>query len=65
MSSYDELKTVGICALDDRTKYMTAKFVCKACESTVFWRELSCKGCDKMIEWCTVKKENGSFIIKL
>jgi len=60
MSSYEELKR-----LFNKSKYAPTKFICKACENVVYWRDLYCSECDRMIEWCCVEKEYKSFIVKL
>ena len=65
MSEYEVYKKSGIVADGDNTKYTTTRFVCRACEATLYWRELVCRACDRMIEWCVVYKENGSYIVKL
>jgi hypothetical protein len=46
-------------------KYHPMKFACSACETTAFWRDLHCKECDKMLEWCAIKKERTSFIVRI
>ena len=45
--------------------YHPTKFVCKACENTLKWRDLYCSACDRTVEWCTVVKERTSFAVKV
>ena len=63
----DDLTYEGMKNFFNRSEYNTVKFVCRACETVVFWDDFECSACTRMIEWCPISKnkEGEAFTLRI